>query len=151
MKRRRTVSMRLTKGWMAMLLLALPLTAPVGACDLGVEGAWIRVAPPGAAVMAGYGRLTNAGKATLRIKNISSDTFGSVSVHESMVHNGMAMMRPITIEIASGARMEFEPGGKHLMLMNPVRALKAGDAVELKFQDAVGCLLSVRFEVRSGI
>lgn len=130
------------------VVVALVASVPVIACDLQVEGAWIREPPGNSPVLAGYARLHNTGQGVLRVRSLESADFASVMAHESTYQNGMEMMRPVDIAIAARGRIEFAPGGKHFMLMNPKRALKAGDAVTVAITDATGCVTSASFVVR---
>jgi len=128
------------------VLLTVPM-ASVLACDLKVESAWIREAPPNAMTLAGYAKLSNTGTATLKIQSVTSAAFASIETHESHTENGMAMMRPVTVELAAGGSTEFAAGGKHFMLISPKQPLKKGDVVTLKITDAAGCVTSVPFKV----
>lgn len=130
-------------------LLAACVTTAAWACDLKVEGAWIREAPPNAMALAGYAKLSNTGAATLKIQSVTSAAFASVEAHQSVTENGMAMMRPLTVEIPANSSVEFAVGGKHFMLMQPKQPLKKGDVVNLVIKDAAGCASSVPFKVRA--
>jgi periplasmic copper chaperone A len=130
------------------VLLASQATS-VFACDLQVESAWIREAPPNAMAMAGYARLSNAGNSILKIQSFASATFGSVEAHESLTENGVAKMRPTTVEIPAKGALQFAAGGRHFMLMNPKQSLKLGDVVTLTMTDATGCVTSVPFKVKT--
>ena len=139
--------MRLT---IQIALLTAAMT-PAWACDLKVEGAWIREAPPNAMALAGYAKLSNTGAATLKIQSVTSAAFASVEAHESSIENGMATMRPVTVEIPAKGALEFVVGGKHFMLMQPKQSLKKGDVVTLVMKDAAGCASSIPFKVRAAM
>lgn len=114
----------------AGLLLASLANHAFAAGHLVVERAWIRSAPPGAMMLAGYATLRNDGDAPVSVTGADSADFGSVSLHESVEEGGVVRMRALgNIEIAPGERVVFEPGGKHFMLMRPKRDLShpAGD------------------------
>lgn len=121
---------------------------PVHACDLQVDQGWVRAAPPGAAVLAGYAVLRNAGAQPLTVSSLSSPQFGSVEIHESSEEGGMARMRRIeTLEIPAHGQVRLEPSGKHLMLMQPKAGIAAGSNVELLVA-ACEPALKVDFPVR---
>lgn len=128
-------------------VLMATVTTSAWACDLKVEGAWIREAPPNAIAMAGYVRLSNTGTKALRIQSVASAAFGAVETHESITENGMARMRPLVVEIPVNGSVEFAMGGKHFMLMNPKQPLKKGDVVTLTITEAGGCVSTVPFKV----
>ncbi len=138
---------------MNRLLIALVLLASAAAAaaqSLTAEQAWIRSAPPGAAMLAGYVRLHNAGSTELRIVEADSDAFGSIEIHETTHEDGMARMRRVPeLTIAAGGSVELAPGGLHLMLMQPKRKLMLGDLVVIELVDADGEALPISFKVRS--
>lgn len=140
-----TISAAMNKFALALAMLATQAAAM--ACDLKVESAWIREAPPNAMMLAGYAKLTNAGATTLSIQAITSPAFASVEPHESLTENGVAKMRPVAVQIPAKGSMEFAAGGKHFMLMNPKQPLKNGDVVTLNLTDATGCVTAVPFKV----
>jgi len=115
------------------LLLALGCAMNAHAAGkLVVEKAWIRAAPPGATMLAGYATLKNAGDAPVVVTGASSADFGDVSLHESFSENGVERMRALgDLTIAPGASVAFAPGGKHFMLMDGKRELRVGDAVKI--------------------
>ena len=117
-------------------------------CDLQVESAWIREAPPNATTLAGYAVLNNAGSKSLTVVSIESPVFASAAVHETLTANGIASMHAVDkLTIAAGDKEELTPRGKHLMLTNPKQALKKGDAVVVKFKDDKGCVTQASFKV----
>ncbi len=137
------------KQFVAAILLAAGFaTSGTLACDLKVESAWIREAPAAATALAGYAMLSNTGKSAVSVASASSAAFAKVELHETMIENGMAKMRTIDkLDIAPGAKVEFAPGGKHFMLINPRQGLRSGDDVAVKIKDATGCETTVQFKV----
>jgi copper(I)-binding protein len=120
----------------------------VSACDLKLESAWIREAPPGATSMAAYGVLVNRGRKWLEITAIHSAVADKAMLHESTVQDGVAQMRMVSsAKIAPGDRLRLAPGGKHLMLTGATRAPKAGEHVAIAFTDASGCVTVGDFTV----
>ncbi|GIX35587.1 MAG: hypothetical protein KatS3mg126_1366 [Lysobacteraceae bacterium] len=124
---------------------------PARAGDLKVEGAWIRSAPPGASMLAGYATLRNAGRSPITVRGARSAAFAAVELHQTVESDGIARMRPLdALRIEPGASVRLEPGGRHLMLMQPRQAIAAGDAPELVFELEGGGEVVARFEVRAG-
>ena len=113
--------------------VALLACAPVQACPgLEVKDAWIREAPPGAMMTAAYARLRNGGQRLLRIDGAFGAAFAGAELHRTVVENGISrMVHGEALELAPGASGALEPGGWHLMLLRPARALKAGERVPL--------------------
>jgi len=52
------------------------------------------------------------------------------------------------IELLPNASLLFAPGGYHLMLLNPKRALHAGDRVDINLEFLGGLVIPVAYEVR---
>lgn len=135
----------------ALAIAGLPaVPAPVRAVEppLRAEGAWVRAAPPGMPMLAGYVRLTNAGDRPLRLVAVFGERFAAVELHRSETVDGVSRMRPVPeLEIAPGETVTLEPGGLHLMLMHPDPALREGNRVVLEFEFAGGVRLPVEFVV----
>jgi copper(I)-binding protein len=111
---------------------------------LQVTEPWIREAPPGASVMAGYMTLSNTSDSAQVIESISSPVFEAVEIHRSWVEDGIARMQPVThLAIPAGDSISLAPGGYHLMLLRPGQALAAGDEVTLLLHRADGACVSV--------
>ena len=116
---------------------------------VSVRDAWIREAPPGVGVMAGYMELRNNRSRPQALVGASSSGFESVMFHRSIIKDGIAgMMHAPQVELTRNASLKFAPGGYHLMLMKPKRTLRAGDAVVINLEFRGGLVLPVAFEVR---
>jgi len=132
------------------LILALTLI-PAASEEAGVSvrDAWVREAPPGMTMMAGYMELRNNTSRPQVLVAASSSGFESVMIHRAIVKDGMAgMVHASQIELTPNASLIFAPGGYHLMLMNPKRTLRAGDPVVINLEFRGGLVLPVAFEVR---
>lgn len=133
------------------LALALNVHSALAAGKLVVENAWIRAAPPGAMMLAGYAQLKNDGDAPLVISSATGADFGSVSMHETVEENGVSKMRALDrVEIAPGSTLTFAPGGKHFMLMRPERELKSGDATKIAILTSANTV-DVEFSVKDSV
>lgn len=118
-------------------LLAFGLgSVPAWACPgLELADGWIREAPPGATVAAGYARLHNAGKTALSVSGARSPAFDGAMLHRTAVENGVArMVHGAALALGPGERKNLEPGGWHLMLFRPLRPLKAGARVTVTLE-----------------
>jgi len=117
--------------------------------EIQVGGAWIRSAPPTAKALAAYMVISNASQEPVKLVSVDSPDFSAVEVHQSMVHQGrMHMMAVENLEIAPGKSLTLNPGGYHLMLMDPRKMLKSGDRVLLRLQFDTGEALSVNAVVK---
>jgi len=140
-------------AWLALVSATFSMTAnarPVPDMALAppksvhVESAWVRAAPPGAMMLAGYMTLRNDGKAPVIFKSAQSDMFGMIELHRTTIVNGVSTMRAAGEQtIPAGSALRIEQGGLHLMLMQPRRELKVGDTVRLRLHFADGTALDV--------
>jgi copper(I)-binding protein len=136
-----------------LLLLAWLFTTATVADETGlvVRDAWVREAPPGASVLAGYLQLENRGPETLVLVTLGSRDFGRIELHRTLVEEGVARMLPVgQLEIPAGESVVLEPGGMHLMLFNPGRPLQVGDRVEFSIRLANGASHAFEATVRRG-
>jgi hypothetical protein len=133
-------------AFLAVLPLAAAASDPPVATD-----AWIPAAPPGAAVHAGYLTLRNPGGRPVVLVAVTSDAHQRAAVHETLAAGTTMTMRQVDeVRIAPGAVRRFAPGGLHLMLFEPTRALAAGDSVMLTLCFGDGTTITVRVPVRDG-
>ncbi len=116
---------------------------------LTIEHAWIRAMPPNASMLAAYAQLHNNGDAPLTLIAAHSDRFAEVSLHESVERGGVVRMQSVkALSIAPGMSIALRPGGKHLMLMRPKRALALGDCVDIELDLGGGNQVKACFEIR---
>jgi copper(I)-binding protein len=110
-------------GLSSAAILALPLA--LSACGdpqpLYVDQAWIRLSANPSNPSAGYFTV-HGGPEKVQLRGVITDRAQRIEMHESMQHDGMAMMMPIeSADIPAKEKVVFAPGGKHLMLwgINP--------------------------------
>jgi periplasmic copper chaperone A len=129
-----------------MSLAAVRLAHAEG--KLGVYDAWIRVAPPGAHMQAGYVTLKNTGDAPISVLTVQSDAFRTSSIHETVIEREVSKMRELPrVDLAPGVTIELKPGGAHLMLGEPRHPIVAGDKIPIVFLLADGTRVEANFEV----
>ena len=96
---------------------------------------------PGMSMTAGYLTLSNNTTQQITITEVTSPQFESVLMHESVLEDGMARMYELgNLTILAGQSVRFEPGGKHLMLMQPVGEF---ETVTLEFRVGKAVMLTV--------
>ena len=138
----------------SLLLLCLPLSACARDCAPQVKDGWIRLLPGGmhashGGMQAGFGRIDNRCPMPATIVSASSPAYARVELHESKVIGGINRMRAVPeLRIAPDGAAVLQPGGLHLMLMQPKAALKAGSRVAIEFKLKDGRTLLGEFEVR---
>jgi copper(I)-binding protein len=134
------------------LILFLSASAAAGAttpCSPVIESPWVRAAPPGASTLAGYLVLRNPCGEAVTVVDVESLDFGMPMIHRTEVVEGVSRMRHAgKLALEPGADLRFEPGGLHLMLMQPLRPLAEGDMARLRLVFADGRRLYAEFAVR---
>lgn len=118
-------------------MIAVLAAAAAVATTLSARDGWIREAPPGASALAGYVILSNAGSAPARCDSVSGPDFGAAELHRTVVENDVShMLRDQAVDIPPEGSAQLAPGGLHVMLFRPARALHAGDTTTLTFHCA---------------
>lgn len=96
---------------------------------------------PGSGMSAGYLVLSNRSAEDVVITQVASPEYASVAMHESVLEDGVARMRPLTsLVVPARGTVSLEPGGKHLMLHG---ARAASATVTLQFYAGDTPLLTV--------
>ena len=132
-----------------LLLSASAAVASPDACAPVLERGWIRAAPPGATMLAGYGELRNTCAKPAALTGIKGGDFMMAMVHETRIENGVSRMRHAkTTSLPAGGTVRFAPGGRHFMLMHPKRALPPGKVVRVELRLADGSRIPAEFTVR---
>ena len=84
-----------------------------------------------------------------RLISASCDCASSVEAHQTVVTNGVArMIGPSPVELPAKTRVEFAPGGRHLMLMGLKGQLAPGKTVTITLRFEKSGSDSVTFKVK---
>lgn len=137
--------------WAVLALLALA-SGPGPAADPSVRvgNPWLADAPAAARVRAGYLSLENVSGREQVLVGAESPLFARVEIHRSEVRDGVVRMSPVPrLVLAAGQSAVFEPGGYHLMLLDPREALGAGASVPITLVWADGQRTDLVAQVRS--
>ena len=139
-----------------LAVAALAVSAPAFAGDYRIGGVevrrpWTRPAQAGMNGV-GYLALANVGTKPVKLVAIESPAAKSVTIHQSSMAGGVMSMRPVTggLTIAPGAKVEFAPGGYHLMLMGLTRAQALGGKVPLTLVFDGGLKMKIDLSVETG-
>ena len=120
--------------------LALGSTAALAqTAAVKVDGAWARATVQGQKGTGAFMSLT-ASEAT-RLVGVSSPVAGVAEVHEMKMEGDVMKMRALpSLELPAGKKVEFKPGGYHVMLMDLKAPLAKDSTVPLTllFKDAKG-------------
>ncbi len=131
------------------VVLALAALSAGADEPLEVDDAWIAEAPPVSRVMAAYMEIENESGEDREATSILCADFERAEFHRTTEKDGIAGMEHLpALRIPANSELELEPGGVHVMLFNPARRFKAGDAAtcSLAFDD--GTSLTFTVEVR---
>jgi copper(I)-binding protein len=116
-----------------------------------VRRPWTRPAQAG---MNGVGYLTLAkvGAKPVKLVAVETPAARSATIHQSSMANGVSSMRAVTggLTIAPGAKVEFAPGGYHLMLMGLTSAQALGGKVPLTLVFDGGRKMRIDLSVEAG-
>jgi len=116
---------------------------------LEIVDAWIAEAPPVSTVMAAYMEIENETRQDRQAVSMQCNEFERAEFHRTIEKEGMARMQhqPV-LNISANSELKLEPGGYHIMLFKPARALLAGDktSCSMKFDD--GTTIGIDLEIR---
>jgi copper(I)-binding protein len=131
------------------LLLTLFTALAAAADSIVVENAWIREAPPGARMLAGYMVVKNLTDTDARLVSVDSPAFAHVMMHKSETVDGMArMIHQDSLLVPAHDALALQPGSFHLMMPAPEKRLTEGDTVKLMLRFADERRLEVTAVVR---
>lgn len=126
-------------------------TEPV---DVGVvaTGAWARTSPASAEAGAAYMTLTNTSASDVELVGaaVPSSVAATAEVHEtSRAESGMmGMKRVASLTVPANGSVELAPGGYHIMILQLVEPLVAGEDIPITLSFADGDEVQVIAEVR---
>ena len=141
------------KVWRALVLVALGASGGVLAADLKtaveVSGAWIPEPPAVSRNAAAYLTVLGGVQDDVLL-SAATPAAEVVEVHETSLAGGVLRMKPVaTLAVPARQRIEFAPGGLHLMLVNLRHALRYGAMVPLELEFRKAGKVRVEAEVRS--
>jgi copper(I)-binding protein len=109
-----------------------------------------RATVPGATTGVVFFTISNVGTTTDRLLRASTPVAGGVALHQMAVDGGMMKMRAVpSLELRPGARLELQPGGYHLMLLDLKHPLKAGEKFPITLTFERGGTLTVPVQVEA--
>jgi copper(I)-binding protein len=112
-----------------LALAACGKAADTAPSKITVKSAWMRVPPGGRDVSAAYLVIRNDGGADT-LMSVSSPMADDVQMHISeMSDDVMSMREESTVPIPANSTINYQPGGRHLMVFGVREGLKAGDEV----------------------
>ncbi len=136
------------------LLAIVWLVSATGAAQtqtsvLRVTDAWIRAAPPGVGVLAGYMTMENSGAVDVKVTAAESPQFGMIELHRTVIEDDVARMRKQAyFLVPAGGKLMLAPNDRHLMLMMPNVPLQHGDDVTVVLTLDNGASLEISAPLR---
>ncbi len=112
----------------AALLSVQALAHDFNAGNIHIDHPWSRALPPVAPTGAAYLTLENQGQQSDTLLSARTPIAGHVELHEHIHQDSLMKMQQIdSVTIAPGQRVEFTPGGNHIMLFELKQPLTDGD------------------------
>lgn len=141
----------LVAAWTLLCPAAVIADAPpVVVPPIVVKDAWVAEAPPVARVLACYITIENTSDREQVLMRVTSSLFSDIEIHRTELRDGIARMWPESkLAIPPKGKVVFQRGGYHLMLINPVRPLRAGNNVDLVLEFESGLKLPVTAAVQA--
>jgi copper(I)-binding protein len=126
------------KYCLSVFVLALALVAPTTLAQYSqgpvkVDHPWSRPTPPGTPMGVGYMSISNSGSSDIILVGAATPRAGSVSIHETSMHEGVMRMAPVKggLVIPAGGTVELKPHSFHLMLEKLKSPLREGESIPL--------------------
>jgi copper(I)-binding protein len=149
------------------LLTACPAAALAGP-KISVENAWARPAIVGSmratpkmqgmsemsgsgTTSAAYFVILNQGSEADTLIGAASGIASKTELHETRFVGDLAEMVPVSqLDVPAGGRIEFKPGGYHVMLEGLKQDLKVGETIKLTLQFAKSGAISLDVPIQMG-
>ena len=134
-----------------LLLSLLGMSLHVSAQTV-VDVAWVRATVAGQPSTGAFMHITSSTDS--KLVEVRSPVARTVQIHESKMQNDVMSMKPVAaVALPAGKSVAIEPEGYHVMLIDLVNQVKAGDQVPLTLivEDSKGVkeLIEVKAEARA--
>lgn len=141
------------RTYLAAGVLALIAVACGTGDDIGVDDPWARPTPPDAESTAVYVEFENNSGGTELLIDGYSPACGRLEIHRTDTVDGVTSMERASaadLRVGDGESLVLEPGGLHLMCLDPTEPLVEGDTIsmELTFERSGVVIFDVPVEQR---
>ncbi len=118
---------------------------------VSASNVWMREQADKGAMSAAYFTLCNGGMTPVTLRGVSSFLAGRAEMHETRRDaSGVVSMAPMpSLTLLPGEEVRFEPGGKHVMLMNLAEPITDGALAKLSLRFDDGMSLTVDADIKS--
>ena len=132
-----------------LLLSLLGMSLHVSAQTV-VDDAWVRATVAGQPSTGAFMHITSSTDS--KLVEVRSAVAKTVQIHESKMQNDVMSMQPVTsVALPAGKSVAIEPEGYHVMLIDLVNQVKAGDQVPLTLivEDSKGVKESIEVKAEA--
>ena len=99
--------------------------------DIVVESPWVRAVPPSSKNTALFMTIKNTGNREDTLLSVKTDIAKMVMIHKTVNENGiMKMIHIDNIKIPPNKKINFKPGGLHVMLMGLKKNPEIGEKIK---------------------
>jgi copper(I)-binding protein len=117
--------------------------------DIVIEEAWGRATGEGANGAA-YVTIMNPDSVSVHLDSVRTTAARAAELHETVLTDGIARMTPLTgLDIPAGGRLQMEPGGAHVMLVELAAPASIGDSLPIQLYFSNGKSVSSFVKVRA--
>lgn len=120
---------------------------------VSITNAWVRAQPDSEGMSAAYFALCNGTPDPVTLAGATSPAAAMAQIHATVRDDsGATSMQPAgEITLAPGETVQFEPGGRHIMLMGLAGPIESGADVELTIALAGGAAVTAIAEAKSPV
>ena len=114
--------------------------AETTASDLEIVDPWVKAVPEGTMMTGAFGTIVNNSDEDIHVIAVTSPITDRAELHETVTEGGTPVMKEMEdgFTVEAGEEFVLEPGGNHLMLMELMAPIEAGEDVELTLEFADG-------------
>jgi len=115
--------------------------------NIAIKDAWAR--PTKAGMMsAAYFTMHNVGSVPDSLVQVSSSASKDVQIHLSYMNDGiMVMEEQPFVAIQASEEIPFQPGGYHIMIIQPTNDMEEGDSISLSLYFKSGMIIDETIQV----
>ena len=115
--------------------------------NIAIKDAWAR--PTKAGMMsAAYFTIHNVGSVPDSLVQVSSNASKDLQIHLSYMNDGiMVMEEQPFVAIQASEQIPFQPGGYHIMIIQPTNDMEEGDSISLSLYFKSGMIIEETIQV----
>ena len=115
--------------------------------NIAIKDAWARPTKTGM-MSAAYFTIHNVGSVPDSLVQVSSSASEDVQIHLSYMNDGiMVMEEQPFVAIQASEQIPFQPGGYHIMIIQPTNDMEEGDSISLSLYFKSGMIIEETIQV----